>query len=314
MKAYRTAVAGIGDRAAEYIENIRRLWSPLEVVCLYYPDEEEGAAFAERTGTDKYVSDRKELLSCGADILLNVMPESERSDLSYYCLKNGLDVYSEGPPAPNLDKAWALVDISKAKGTAFCCGPDAFLGGAERSCLHYIDDGVIGDVTGGEGFISPGREIYFITTLTNLIAPVERVGFADIDGKKVPVAHLGDNDVSVALLPAPDEKDNYLKLFGTEGTITVPDPMRFGGRILFDAGDGERELPLLFGNNGKCSGLGLYDMARALDAGTSPCCDCSRALHVLEVTQALTEASATGAETEIQSTFDGSMYLSDQLR
>lgn len=314
MKAYKIAVAGTGARAAEYIENIKRLYAPLETVCLYSPDEEEGAEFAARAGINVFLTDRSGLLTCGTDILLNVLPEDERSDLSYFCLKNGLNVYSEGPPAPDLDKAWALVDISKARDATFCCGPDAFLGGAERSCLHYINDGVIGDVTGGEGYISPGREIYFITTLTNLIAPVSKVGYADIGGAKAAVAHLGDNDVSVTLLPAQDEKDNYLKITGTEGTITVPDPMRFGGRILYDGGDGEHELPSLFGWGGKCLGLGLFDMAKALDSGSSPCCDCSRALHVLEVTQALADAAATGTVTEIQSTFDGSLYLSDQLR
>ena len=43
MKAYKIAVAGTGARAAEYIENIKRLYAPLETVCLYSPDEEEGA-------------------------------------------------------------------------------------------------------------------------------------------------------------------------------------------------------------------------------------------------------------------------------
>lgn len=83
-----------------------------------------------------------------------------------------------------------------------------------------------------------------------------------------------------------------LEIYGTEGTLFVPDPNCFGGPVkLLKPTDGTvREIPLCFDYRENSRGLGLNAMAQAMKNGkTNFACDCGRTFHVLELLEALTE-------------------------
>ena len=62
-----------------------------------------------------------------------------------------------------------------------------------------------------------------------------------------------------------------LEIYGSEGTMILPDPNTFGGPIrIFRPESGmSEELPILFDYAKNSRGLGLADMAAAISAGSS---------------------------------------------
>ncbi|MDL2233689.1 Gfo/Idh/MocA family oxidoreductase [Ruminococcaceae bacterium OttesenSCG-928-L11] len=83
------------------------------------------------------------------------------------------------------------------------------------------------------------------------------------------------------------------EIYGSEGTLLVPDPNFFGGPIrLLRPEEGElREMPLLFDYKENSRGLGLADMARALQTGRAARADYHQTLHVLEILTAFERSS-----------------------
>lgn len=83
------------------------------------------------------------------------------------------------------------------------------------------------------------------------------------------------------------------EIYGSEGTLIVPDPNGFGGPIkLFHSRDHEmKELPLLFDYEENSRALGLADMAKALETGRDPRASYEQTLHVLEILTAFKKSS-----------------------
>jgi len=88
-----------------------------------------------------------------------------------------------------------------------------------------------------------------------------------------------------------------IEINGTEGTLLVPDPNTFAGPVrMRKRGEAQwTELPLRFGYSDNSRGLGLADMARAMDQGAAPRAGGELALHVLEVMHGIHAASQAGA-------------------
>jgi predicted dehydrogenase len=89
---------------------------------------------------------------------------------------------------------------------------------------------------------------------------------------------------------------NHIEVYGSEGTLLVPNPNVFGGPVrLLRPEDGElRELPLMFDYAENSRGLGLADMAKALTAGREARCGSQQTLHVLEILTAFEKSSREG--------------------
>ncbi|MFZ4507354.1 MAG: Gfo/Idh/MocA family protein [Fimbriimonas sp.] len=98
-------------------------------------------------------------------------------------------------------------------------------------------------------------------------------------------------------------KSPLLTVYGTEGTLLVPDPNGFGGEILLAKPGKEWEaVPLTHGFAGNSRGVGVLDMAYAIRTGTSHLASGDLALHVLDVMQSIKEASEKGHHVELTTT------------
>jgi len=75
------------------------------------------------------------------------------------------------------------------------------------------------------------------------------------------------------------------EVYGTKGTLLVPDPNGFGGpiQLLRPEQGGYMEMPLTFTYKENSRGLGLADMAKALQTGRDYRASYKQTLHVLEV-------------------------------
>ncbi len=93
------------------------------------------------------------------------------------------------------------------------------------------------------------------------------------------------------------------EVYGSEGTLLVPDPNTFGGPVRLYRPESKeiRELPLVFDYQDNSRGLGLADMANALRDGRRARADYTQTFHVLEAIEGFETSGKTGQWTELSS-------------
>lgn len=171
---------------------------------------------------------------------------------------------------------------------------------------------------------------YYLTALVSLIGPISRVAgsarktFAERTiesakrkGETVPVevaTHVAGTldftagavgtiitsfDVWAHSLPR-------IEIYGTRGTLAVPDPNTFGGPVRIRQGRETewREVPVAHGWTENSRGLGVADMAHALRGGRPHRASGALAFHVLDTMHALHESSAAGRHVHLESTVE----------
>lgn len=95
-----------------------------------------------------------------------------------------------------------------------------------------------------------------------------------------------------------------IEVYGSEGTIVVPDPNTFDGPVkLAKAGAREWvEVPLTHGHTGNSRGIGAADMAKAIRTGRAHRASGALAYHVLEAMHGFHIASAEDRHYRLSST------------
>ena len=96
------------------------------------------------------------------------------------------------------------------------------------------------------------------------------------------------------------------EVYGTEGTMMVPDPNGFGGPIqIFRPEDGEwKEMPLTFDYKENSRGIGLADMACSLRTGSPFRSSWEQTFHVLEVLTSFEKSSSAHAAYQMETHYD----------
>jgi predicted dehydrogenase len=181
---------------------------------------------------------------------------------------------------------------------------------------------------------------YYIANLINLIGPVKRVaalansaspirtigGDGPRRGETIPVetpttvhALLEFANGAVVTLGASWDvwanRHRPMELYGTEGTLFVPDPNWFGGVVELVGRDGEitevdsSSHPFSVANDvhpeaslANYRAAGLADMAQAILEGREARCGLERALHGIDVMTAILQSAETGGCVELQTT------------
>lgn len=165
---------------------------------------------------------------------------------------------------------------------------------------------------------------YYLTALVNFFGPVKRVTgmaktsfperkitssekYGEVIKVEVPTHITGllefENGAHASLTTSFDVPAHELpkmEIYGEEGTLSVPDPNTFGGPVrLRRSSEKEwREVPPAFGGAGR--GTGAADMARALMTGRPHRARAETGLHVLEIMNAVIEASRSGKRLELE--------------
>lgn len=95
-----------------------------------------------------------------------------------------------------------------------------------------------------------------------------------------------------------------IEIYGSEGTLFVPDPNTFGGPVYIQRmGASERsEVPLTHGYSENSRGMGVADMAYALRSARPHRCSGELAYHVLDVMHSFQDASDGGRHADVEST------------
>ncbi len=94
-----------------------------------------------------------------------------------------------------------------------------------------------------------------------------------------------------------------IEIYGTEGSLVVPDPNVFGGQVLLrGAHDNEwHNIPLTHGYTTNSRGIGVADMAHAIHSGRAHRANGDMAYHVLDIMEAIHDASREGRHIELAS-------------
>jgi predicted dehydrogenase len=97
-----------------------------------------------------------------------------------------------------------------------------------------------------------------------------------------------------------------LEIYGTAGTLNLPDPNTFGGPVQIRRAGAEEwsQIPLTHGYIENSRGLGVADMASALRSGRSHRANGDMAYHVLDIMEAFHDASREGSHIELTSACD----------
>lgn len=94
-----------------------------------------------------------------------------------------------------------------------------------------------------------------------------------------------------------------IELYGTKGSLSVPDPNTFGGQVRIRTCESKewREVPLTRGFAENSRGIGVADMALAADEGKDHRATGRLAYHVLDIMHRLHESSASGQFLSLES-------------
>ncbi|MHB8063504.1 MAG: gfo/Idh/MocA family oxidoreductase, partial [Ruminiclostridium sp.] len=97
----------------------------------------------------------------------------------------------------------------------------------------------------------------------------------------------------------------FIELYGSEGSLNIPDPNFFDGPVLMKRKGAENwsEVPLAFGNTDNSRGIGLADMAYALLSGRKHRANGDNAYHVLDIMHGIHDAANNQANYFITSPY-----------
>jgi predicted dehydrogenase len=167
---------------------------------------------------------------------------------------------------------------------------------------------------------------YYVTALINLLGPVRKVsGMAKIsraertitsekkNGQKIKVethTHIqgmmefagGAIGTIITSFDVTAHQMPWVEIYGTEGTLRVPDPNCFGGEPLIGNGKSWEKLPLTFGFAENSRGVGVSDMANALLNKKNYRPKGELAFHALDIMQSFIESSDSGRAMTLAST------------
>lgn len=173
---------------------------------------------------------------------------------------------------------------------------------------------------------------YYLTALVAMLGPVQRVSgsarvsfpertitsqpkFGEKIAVEVPTHVAGTMDFASgaigSIIMSFDVPGGHqlprIEVYGSEGTLSVPDPNTFDGPVLLrknGRGGGFEEVPLTHGYTENFRGLGVADMALGILEGKSHRASGELACHVLEIMHAFDASSSEGRHILLESSCD----------
>ena len=172
--------------------------------------------------------------------------------------------------------------------------------------------------------------VYYVQALASILGPMKRVSaLASVsfpervvlsgpkEGERIPVntpTHImsaiefesGIVGNLGASFDVYETNHSTLVIYGTEGTLKLPDPNTFGGPIsILEPGAKDwKELPLTYGYTENSRGLGVWDMANSLLTGEKARASGELGYHVLDIMASVLESAETSQSVAVESTVE----------
>ena len=171
---------------------------------------------------------------------------------------------------------------------------------------------------------------YYITNLIQLLGPIasvmgsvakprlERLITSEpLNGTLIPVEvathvaglleFVSGAVVSIVMsFDVPRHNHAPIEIYGTEGSILVPDPNKFGGEVAVAKPGGDwQPLPHTHGNvDGEFRSIGVADLAASITSGRPHRASGALALHALEAMEAFQISADEGRRVKLETTVE----------
>lgn len=193
IKKLKTAIIGCGAISGIYLENIKSMFSILELVGVSDMNIEARDKAAAKYSV-KAMTNEEIMADRDIELVINLTPPKAHYSVIKSMLEAGKNVYTEKPLCVNLDDAGELVKLADEKKLYLGSSPDTFLGAAVQTAKYAVEHGIIGDVTSCVAVLNrdsglmadkypytafPGGGIgvdvgvYYMTALLNILGPVK---------------------------------------------------------------------------------------------------------------------------------------------
>ena len=185
-------------------------------------------------------------------------------------------------------------------------------------------------------FFAPGAGplfdvgVYYVTAMATILGPYKSVssfarttfpertiGNGARAGEKIPVTTpthiIADIEFESGVLGSLTASFDLwetefatLTIYGTEGTLRLPDPNTFGGPIKYLQGGTDTwvDIPVTVPNIDNARGLGANDLAEHIRLGGKSRVDGSLGFHVLDFMSSVLESADEGVRKDVASTFE----------
>lgn len=347
-------IVGAGNIARRYVEGIAR-FAELRVVGCTDVIPSLAESLAQDYGFSAFATLDQLLRSPEVDIVVNITPPSAHAEVTTLALEAGKAVYVEKPISVTSAQAFEVLRASKMLGRTVGAAPDTFLGSAGQTARHAFDSGLIGAAVAASAFVTHNRAEtwhpdptflfqegggpaldlgpYYLTSLVNLLGPVETVSGLTRLGPRIREVTAPNRRVEQITVATPthwtavlrfvsgaigtimfsfdvwDANLPKIEIYGEEGTLSLPDPNEFDGDVLLKRhGDPDWSVltPVIAPGGAPGThvqllrGAGVADLAGALRGGTHRATG-NLAAHVLEVLEAIRISSESETVVRIHS-------------
>lgn len=276
------------------------------------------------------------------ELVINLTPAPVHYSTNLAILRAGKHVFSEKPLALSREHASELLHEAESRGRHVAGAADPFLGASLQRARKLIDAGDIGVPIGAHGVVALNQRNsrtyhqvfrgplldmgpYYLTALVALLGPVARVSgsaeirFAEKADPSLPSAEsvfkpdvastvsasLTFRSGEVAALLLSCDVDAYyprLEIHGTEGSLQLNDANFYGGKVVLTRRGKVEVFETSPGFSAKGRGLGVFEMAQALEEGRVPRAHGGLMYHVLDTMLSVIDSSATGRRVDLAST------------
>lgn len=339
MSTLKIGIIGCGYISSVYMENMPA-FNHLSLVACADLDLDRARSQAEQYGIPKACTVQELLSDPEIDLVINLTLPKVHAEVSLQILQAGKHVYVEKPLAISLQEAKKVLDKAQEKGLLVGSAPDTFLGAGIQTALQLIENGDIGVPIGASAFvIGRGHEHwhpnpafyyeegggplfdmgpYYLTALIALLGPINRIaGSARISypertilsepnaGQKIEVSietHIAGT-IDFASGAFGGSTLPPIEIYGSKGTLLVPDPNTFGGPVRLRKKDQADfiDIPLVSSFQDNARGIGVADMAHALLNGKVHRANGQLAYHVLEAMHGFLISSRNSAYYRMES-------------
>jgi predicted dehydrogenase len=342
-------IIGAGNVTGQYLPSLLS-YPDLEVRGIADLDTGRAAAVAAEYGLP-FSGTAAELLAIDdIELVVNLTTPAAHAEVALAVIESGRHLWGEKPLTMDRESARAVLDAARAAGVAVGNAPDTILGQAIQNSQRLLAQGVIGapqtllTLMQGPGpdrwhprpqFLfargaGPLFDIgpYYLTTMVQLLGPIERVEAAGHRARAERVIGAGpdagttfpvDVDTHVSVLTTfrsgvagtsvysfdSAVSRQAFEISGAHGTMEVP-VSGFDGptRLLREPGPDSDWETVAPPGAARDRGVGVLEMARAIRAGRPPRASGQLAFHVLDVLLAIEESAASGQPVPVTSTAD----------
>lgn len=337
MSRLKVGVLGCGAISKIYLTNLTGKFADrVEVVAVADVLPESAKAKAEEHRIPLVVTPEQLYVHPDVQLVVNLTPAPTHYETSLRVLQNRKHLYSEKPLALTMEQGRELVELAAKHSLRLAVAPDTLLGAGVQTCCQLVREGAIGRPVAGFGFVSihargeryftvfrgPLLDLgpYHVGALVAMLGPVKAVSgvvqpmtdpkegplpdsakLIDAPGQSAAVLEFASGCLVTLVCTA--EFLQYapqLRLWGSAGSLTCPDPNMFCGPIVVQPTyKPPQEVQPMFDFADNSRGIGVWDIAAAIAEGRPHRLSPELALHSLEIMLATIASSRAGRRIEL---------------